>query len=134
MESVGSKIQQLKGSSFFRKCSKLNLNYQNAKKKWERVFCFWGNCIWRCCNILSLLTREYLSSAVNGLTNSRNIFYISLRVTFSNWTPFTVINQYEKVSSLRFQQCFGPLTMLIIEGSSEKGLFRHLSTHVFGSP
>ena len=33
--------------------------------------------------------------------------------------------------SLRFQQCFGPFTMLLVEGSSETGLFRQLSRYVF---
>ena len=32
----------------------------------------------------------------------------------------------------RFQQCFGAFTMLLVEGSSETGLFRHLSNDVFG--
>ena len=36
--------------------------------------------------------------------------------------------------SLRFQQCFGPFFMLLVEGSSEAGLFRYLSNHVFRSP
>ena len=33
----------------------------------------------------------------------------------------------------RFQQCFSLLTMLFFEGSSEMGLFRHLSNHIFWS-
>ena len=36
-----------------------------------------------------------------------------------------------KVLSFRFQQCFGPITMFLVKGSSETGLFRHLSNHVF---
>ena len=32
----------------------------------------------------------------------------------------------------RFQQCLGTFTMLLVEGSSETGLFRHLSDYVFG--
>ena len=32
----------------------------------------------------------------------------------------------------RFEQCLGTFTMLLVEGSSERGLFRHLSNHVFG--
>ena len=38
-----------------------------------------------------------------------------------------------KVLSFRLQQCFGPFTMLLVEGSTEKGLFRHLCNHVFRS-
>ena len=33
---------------------------------------------------------------------------------------------------LRFLQCFGTFTMLLVDGSSDTGLFRHLSDHVFG--
>ena len=39
-----------------------------------------------------------------------------------------------KVLSFSFEQCFGPLTMLLVEGSSETGLFGHLSNHLFPSP
>ena len=38
-----------------------------------------------------------------------------------------------KVLSLRFQQCFGPFIMYLVEESSESGLFRHLSNHAFWS-
>ena len=73
------KIHQLRGSSFLWKRSKLNLNLQNTKekKKWEKVFRFWDNYIWNCCNKLPLLRREYLSWAVNGLTNSSKILHIN---------------------------------------------------------
>ena len=30
-----------------------------------------------------------------------------------------------------FQQCLGTFTIFLVEGSSETGLFRHLSNHVF---
>ena len=39
-----------------------------------------------------------------------------------------------KVLSLSFEQFFGLLTMLLVEASSERGLFRHLINHVFWSP
>ena len=32
----------------------------------------------------------------------------------------------------RFEQCLGTFTMLLVEGSSETGLFRRLSDYVFG--
>ena len=53
-------IHQLWGSSFFSKCSNLNLNWQNAKKNSAIIFWFWDNCIWKCYNKLSLLKRGYL--------------------------------------------------------------------------
>ena len=31
----------------------------------------------------------------------------------------------------RLEQCLGTFTMLLLEGFSETGLFRHLSNHVF---
>ena len=39
-----------------------------------------------------------------------------------------------KVLSFRFQQCFGPFTMLLVERSFETRLFRKLSNTVFPSP
>ena len=39
-----------------------------------------------------------------------------------------------KVLSFSFQQFFGPFTVLLVEGSSETGLLRHLSNHVLRSP
>ena len=39
-----------------------------------------------------------------------------------------------KFMSFSFEQCFGPFTMLLVEGSCETGLFRHLANHVFRSP
>ena len=72
-ESVISEIHSLWGSSFFWKCSKFNVDYRNAEKNWEKVFCFWDNSIWIGCVKLSLLRAEYFSSAVNVLTNSLKI-------------------------------------------------------------
>ena len=37
-----------------------------------------------------------------------------------------------KVLWCRFQQCLGPFTMILLDRSSETGLLRHLSNHVFG--
>ena len=39
-----------------------------------------------------------------------------------------------KVLSFRVQQCFGPFTILLVEASSDTGLFRHLSNHVLRNP
>ena len=38
----------------------------------------------KCCNKLPLLRREYLSLAVNGLTNSPNALHISQREFFNS--------------------------------------------------
>ena len=39
----------------------------------EKVFCFTDNGAWTCCVKVCILRQEYLNSAVNVLTNSRNI-------------------------------------------------------------
>ena len=36
-----------------------------------------------------------------------------------------------KVLWFRFEHCLGPFAMLLFEGSSETGVFRHLSNHSF---
>ena len=77
MECVISEIDQLWGSSFFWKCWRFNAHFENARKNWEKAFCFWDNCVRIGCVKLSLLRREYLSSAVNVLTTS----YKALRLT-----------------------------------------------------
>ena len=68
---------------FFWKCSSLNLNFQNTKKNWENLFCFWDNSIWKCCYILSLLRREHFLSALSGLTNNPKILHITQRDFFN---------------------------------------------------
>ena len=52
------------------------------KQNGEKVFCFWDIWIWTCYIKLFLLSREYLSSAVNLLTNSPKILYITKRDFF----------------------------------------------------
>ena len=76
-ECVISEINQLWGSSLFWKCSKFKVDFENATKNWEKAFCFLDNCVRICCVKLSLLRKEYLSSAVNVLTKS----YKALRTT-----------------------------------------------------
>ena len=76
-ECVISKINQLWGSSFFWKFSKFNVDFENFRRNPEKAFCFWDNYVRSGCVKLSVLRREYLSSAVNVLTNS----YKSLRLT-----------------------------------------------------
>ena len=77
-ESVISQIYSLWGSSVFWKCSKFNVDYRNAEKNWEKVFCFWDNSIWIGCVKLSPLRGEYLSSAVNVLNDSLKILNSSI--------------------------------------------------------
>ena len=68
---------------FFRKWSKFNIDLKNAQKNWEKFFCFWDKCIWICYVKPPLFRREYLSSAVNMLTNSLKISYVTKRDSFT---------------------------------------------------
>ena len=52
------------------------------EKEFQKVFIFLDNCIWIGWVKLSLLRREYLSSAVIVLTNSVKILHITKRDSF----------------------------------------------------
>ena len=52
------------------------------QKKIEKIFFFWDNCIQIGYVKLSLLSREYLSSAINVLKNSLKILHITKRDLF----------------------------------------------------
>ena len=85
-ESLISKMQNLRGSFFSPKYLKFNLDFKNAAKNWEKVFCFWDNCIWIGIVKLRLLRTAYLSSASNVLTSCTNILYVNMRHFFQiNW-------------------------------------------------
>ena len=56
LSSAVNGLHYLWWSSFFWKCSKLNLNLENGKN-WEYIFLFWDKCIWKCCNKLPLLRK-----------------------------------------------------------------------------
>ena len=45
------------------------------KKNLEEIFCFWDNGVSNCYGKFCILLPEYLSSAVNALTNSLKISY-----------------------------------------------------------
>ena len=53
------------------------------KKNLENIFPFWDNCIRKYCSKISLLRREYLLSAVDGLKNSNKILLITLKNFFN---------------------------------------------------
>ena len=89
----------------FWKFSIFNLDIKTAENKSENVFCFWYNYIWIGCVKLSLLRREYFSSAVNVLKTVLR-FFISLRVTFSNSISSAYIHQYSKGSAVKIWTVF----------------------------
>ena len=130
-ESVISEIKKLWRSSFVSRCSKSNLDFKNVAKNSEKDFCFWDNCIWIGIVKLSLLRTGYFSSAANVLRSSPKIWHVNKRDFFKfNW-PLQYSMNMIKMLWCRFQQCLGTFTMLFVEGSSEKTLFRHLSDYVF---
>ena len=86
-ESVISERQKLWGSSFFWKCSKLNLDFKNVAKNWENFFSFSDNSI-RIGNVRLLLLRTgYFSSAANVLTSSPKICHVNQRNFFEQNFP-----------------------------------------------
>ena len=128
-ESVISEIDQVWGSHFFWKCLKFNVDFKNAKTSSQNNFCFWDNCIWIGSLKLSLLIIKRFSSAIDMLTNSLRTLHITKRDFFPTHLPPQWSINMVYVMSFRFQQCLVPLTMLLVEESSETGLFRHLFNH-----
>ena len=62
---------------FFWKYLKFNLVFKNAARNWEKVFCFWDNCIWICLVKLSLLRTGCFPPAANVLTSSPKIWHVN---------------------------------------------------------
>ena len=117
----------------FWKCSKFNVDSKNRKKNQKKCFFFWDKWIWIVCIHLSLLIREYLSLAVNALRKGlKNI--LCLRRTFATQLPSQWSLKMMKTLSLRLNQCFWLFTMSPVERSSQNGVFRELSKHVFCGP
>ena len=94
-DSVISKIRNLWRSSFCSKDLKFNLDFKNPAKTWEKVFCFWDNCIWISLSKLSLLSTGYFSSADNVLTSSPKIFHVSKRDFFNSIGLAMIIDYYK---------------------------------------
>ena len=59
------------------KILKIYIDFKNAEKNSQKGSSFWNNCIWIGSIKVSLLIREYLSSAVNVLANSLKILHIT---------------------------------------------------------
>ena len=76
---------------------------------------------------MSLLIREYLSSAVNALSN----FAYHEKRLFPTQLPSEGSINMVKGLLLRLQKSFDPCTIFPLEGSSQAGLVRHLSNHIF---
>ena len=57
---------------------------------------------------------------------------MSIRETFSNTISLLVTNEYDKGAVMKISKRLGTFTILLVEASSETGLFRNLSHYVFG--
>ena len=132
-ESVISEIQKLWESSFFSKSSKFNVDFENAAKSWQKLF------------FSQIIASELVS--LNFLYLDRLLFIGSQCVNkqsqdfacqserhFAKQFPFQSPINLIKVLWCRFQQRLGTFAIMLIEASSEAGLFRHLSDYVFGVP
>ena len=114
-ESLISKMQNLRGSFFSPKYLKFNLDFKNAAKNWEKVFCFWDNCIWIGIVKLSLLRTGYFSSAANVLTTSPKVLHVNKR-NFSNSIDLAGISEFHRGALWRrFQNCLGTSARLLVE-------------------
>ena len=131
LESIISEILKLEDSPFFWKCSPFHVDFRNAKKNPENVFCFKGNGFWTCCVKVCILRREYVYSAVNVFTNRPNILDLTKADIFQ--LNLSQIHGKKRIIVVpcRFKQCLLPVNSLIIESCSEVRLFRHLSNHLF---
>ena len=81
-ESLTSKIKSVWGSYFCSKCLKFNLDFKNAERNWENLFCFLDNCIWIGIVQFSLLRTGYFSLEANVLTSSPKILDVNKRDFF----------------------------------------------------
>ena len=88
---------------------------KNAEKKCEKMFRFLDKFIWIFCIELSLLIREYLSSAVNVLTKILKTFDVT-KGNFSNSISFKVINQYGKGPGVKIESVFWNFYHVVCRG------------------
>ena len=109
-ESIILKIQNLQGLSFF---PKFNLDFKNAAQNWEKMFCFWGNCIRIDIVKVSLLRTG--KSASNVLTSSQKIWHVNKRDFFRhNW--LAVINKYDKRTKILILTVLGHVYHVAFQG------------------
>ena len=92
----------------FLKMFKFNADSKNAQIKWDEIFCFWDKFMWIVCIYLSLLIREYLSSAVNLLRKDLKNFHVS-KSDFCNSVTSTLITQDDKGAVIKIESAFRPV-------------------------
>ena len=101
-------------------------------KTWKKVSGFLDKCIWINCGKLSLLCPEYLSKAVNVLTNGaeisdlteRNVFKLNLSKKDKNLDQSAVV----QISAI-----FWNTNIFTAKGCSKRAPFRRSSKDIFQS-
>ena len=78
---------------------------KTAEKNSEKLFGFGDKCIWIVCIHLSLLIREYWSSAVNELRKGLKNIHVS-KSDFCNSITFRVITQDDKSTLIKIESVF----------------------------
>ena len=99
---------------------KFSADSENGEKNWEKMFFFLNKCIWIVCIHLSLLIREYLSSAVNVLRKFVKNFHVS-KSDFYNSITFTVIIQDDEGALITIQSVFRPVYHVARRGVLSNG-------------
>ena len=131
--AVISEIDSLWGSSLLSKCFKFDIDYRNWAKDSEKVFRFSDNCIWIGSGNIWQSWTGYLSSAINVLTNSRNISSSSKGRRLQNQHPWEWWKNMIKDLSWRFRKYFGRFLILSVKSCCGTALFRECSNQVFHS-
>ena len=104
------------------KMSEIYWRFQKLWKNSEKRFCFWDKCNWIFCIHLTLLIREYLSSAVNVLWKGLKNFHVS-ESDFCNSITFTVITQDDKGALIKTESEFQPVYHVAGGGVLSNGTF-----------
>ena len=86
------------------------------------MFCFWDKCVWIVCIHLSLLLREYLSSAVNVLRKGLKNFHDCKSDIWHSIT-FTVITQDDKGALINIESVLRPAYHVAYRGVLSNGTF-----------
>ena len=83
-----------------------------------------------CLHYLSLLIREFLSSAVNVVRKSLKNIHVS-KSDFCKSITFTVFSQDDKRALIQMESVFRTVYHVVCQDNFQTGAFRHLSKHVF---
>ena len=86
------------------------------------MFCFLDKCMWIVCLHLSLLIREYLSSAVNVLRKGVRNFDLPKSHFYKSIT-FNVIIQDDKDTLIKIESVFRPVYHVARRGVLSNGRF-----------